>query len=66
MNFNSLAFLLFLPTVVGMTWLLPHRFRKYWLLAASWFFYAYWNPLLLLLNILPKRMQLWAIRTILK
>ena len=49
MNFNSLAFLLFLPTVVGITWLLPHRFRKYWLLAASWFFYAYWNPLLLLL-----------------
>ena len=49
MNFNSPAFLIFLPVVVAVTWLLPHRFRKYWLLGASWFFYAYWNPLLLLL-----------------
>lgn len=49
MNFNSPAFLIFLPVVVCITWTLPHRFRKYWLLGASWFFYAYWNPLLLLL-----------------
>ena len=51
MNFNSLVFLVFLPLVVGVTWFLPHRARKIWLLAASWFFYAYWNPLLLLLLI---------------
>lgn len=49
MNFNSVAFLIFLPVTVGVHWLLPHRFRVYWLLAASWFFYMYWNPLLLLL-----------------
>ena len=49
MNFNSGAFLIFLPVAVGVHWLLPHRFRKYWLLAASWFFYMYWNPLLILL-----------------
>lgn len=49
MNFNSGAFLIFLPVAVGMYWLLPYRFRKYWLLAASYFFYMYWNPLLILL-----------------
>lgn len=49
MNFNSLAFLIFLPVVVTVYWLLPHRGRKYWLLAASYFFYMYWNPLLILL-----------------
>ena len=51
MNFNSGAFLIYLPVTVGLYWLLPHRFRKYWLLAASWFFYMYWNPLLILLLI---------------
>ncbi len=49
MNFNSGAFLLFLPVSVGVYWLLPHRFRKIWLLACSYFFYMYWNPLLILL-----------------
>lgn len=49
MNFNSGAFLVFLPVAVIVYWLLPHRARKYWLLAASWFFYMYWNPLLILL-----------------
>ncbi len=51
MNFNSAAFLIFLPVVVGVHWLLPHRLRRFWLLAASWFFYMYWNPLLILLLI---------------
>lgn len=49
MNFNSGAFLIFLPVSVGIYWLLPHRGRKYWLLACSYFFYMYWNPLLILL-----------------
>ena len=49
MNFNSGAFLIFLPVVVGIYWLLPHKLRRVWLLAASWFFYMYWNPLLILL-----------------
>ena len=35
MNFNSGAFLVFLPVVVTVYWLLPHKGRKYWLLAAS-------------------------------
>ena len=49
MNFNSMAFLVFLPVVVSVYWLLPHQGRKYWLLAASYFFYGYWNPAFLLL-----------------
>lgn len=49
MNFNSLAFLIYLPIVVGIYWLLPHKRRHYWLLAASYFFYGYWNPVFLLL-----------------
>jgi len=49
MNFNSPAFLIFLPAVVGIYWIIPHRTRKYWLLAASYFFYGYWNPMFLFL-----------------
>ena len=52
MNFNSLAFLIYLLVVVGVNWLVPHRARKYWLLAASYFFYGYWNPAFLLLLLL--------------
>lgn len=51
MNFNSLAFLIYLPVVIAGFWLLPHRGRKYWLLAASYFFYMYWNPLFIFLLI---------------
>lgn len=50
MSFDSLAFLIFLPLVTALHWLLPHRFRWVLLLAASLVFYASWNvPLTLLL-----------------
>ena len=49
MTFDSFAFLIFLPLVVGVHWWLPHRLRKYWLLVASYFFYMYWNPALIVL-----------------
>lgn len=49
MNFNSLAFLLFLPLVVGIYWLLPRRPGQIWLLCASYFFYMYANPSLIFL-----------------
>lgn len=44
MLFNSVGYLVFLPVVVGLTFVLPHRFRWVWLLAASYFFYMCWNP----------------------
>ena len=49
MNFNSVEFLIFCPLVIGLYWLLPFRLRKYWLLAASYFFYMYWNPVFVFL-----------------
>ncbi len=49
MTFNSGVFLIFLPTVILGYWLLPFRARKYWLLAASYFFYMYANPSLVVL-----------------
>ncbi|MBQ4381716.1 MAG: MBOAT family protein, partial [Oscillospiraceae bacterium] len=49
MNFNSPEFLIFLPVTVLVYWLLPHKARWVWLLAASWFFYMYWKPVLIIL-----------------
>ena len=49
MNFNSLIFLIFLPVVLLLYWLLPHRFRWVLLLAASYYFYMSWNPWLIFL-----------------
>ena len=45
MLFNSLAFLVFFPVVVGLYFGLPHRWRWTLLLAASYFFYMYWKPI---------------------
>ena len=43
MLFNSLEFLVFLPIVIAVYWLLNHRWQNYFLLAASLFFYACWD-----------------------
>ncbi len=52
MNFNSIEFLVYFPIVILGFWLLPHKFRKFWLLGASYLFYMYWNPILILLLLL--------------
>lgn len=49
MNFNSLEFLIFLPLVLIVFWLLPHKFRWAWLLIASYYFYMSWNAWLIFL-----------------
>lgn len=49
MNFNSLEFLIFLPVVTVLYWVLPFRFRWVLLLAASLFFYMSWNVWLIVL-----------------
>ncbi len=49
MNFNSLAFLIFLPVVLLLYWILPHKARWVLLLAASYYFYMSWNPWLIFL-----------------
>jgi len=43
MLFNSFEFLVFFPTVVGLFFLLPHRFRWLLLLIASYTFYMFWR-----------------------
>ena len=49
MNFNSLQFLIFLPVVIFLYWLVPHKFRWALLLAASYYFYMSWNARLVFL-----------------
>ena len=44
MLFNTTRFFVFLAVVLALFYALPQRFRKYLLLAASYFFYASWNP----------------------
>lgn len=51
MSFNSWQFLLFLPIVILVYYLLPHKVRWIWLLGASYLFYMSWNAWLILLII---------------
>ena len=43
MLFNSGKYVIFLPIVVLLYYLLPAKAKKYWLLAASYYFYMCWN-----------------------
>ena len=43
MSFNSVSFLIFLPIVLLLYWVLPARFRWIMLLIASYLFYMSWN-----------------------
>lgn len=50
MLFNSVPYLIFLVSVFAIYWLTPfHKARLGFLLLASWFFYAWWNPPYLIL-----------------
>jgi alginate O-acetyltransferase complex protein AlgI len=51
MLFNSFQYLVFLPIVLLLYWCTPARVRPALLLLASYFFYASWNPIFLLLII---------------
>ncbi len=42
--FNSLTYLVFLPSVVLLYWLMPKQLRKTLLLVASYVFYMHWMP----------------------
>ncbi len=43
MVFNSFDFLIFFPIVALIYYVIPHRVRHVWLLAASYYFYMCWN-----------------------
>ena len=49
MLFNTAQYLIFLPLVVLVYYLLPAKVRHVWLLAASYYFYMQWNALYALL-----------------
>jgi len=44
MLFNTVQFFVFLAVVLALFYTAPRAWRKYILLAASYFFYASWNP----------------------
>ena len=44
MLFNSFSFLIFLPIVLIVFYILPTRVRYIWLLLTSYYFYMCWNP----------------------
>lgn len=43
MQFNSVTFLVFLPVIVVLYYLIPHKYRWMLLLAGSYYFYACWR-----------------------
>lgn len=43
MFFNSIEFIIFLPIVVAVYYLLPHKLSWLWLLIASYYFYMSWK-----------------------
>lgn len=49
MLFNSIDFLIFLPVVVLIYFVIPNRIKHLWLLAASYYFYMCWNARYVLL-----------------
>jgi alginate O-acetyltransferase complex protein AlgI len=49
--FNSLIFTVFLPIVFSIYWIIPGKYRNYFLLLASYYFYYSYNPWFLLLLI---------------
>jgi len=49
MLFNSVHFLFFLPVVAVLYYVIPHRYRMWWLLITSYYFYMSWNPVYVLL-----------------
>ena len=44
MVFNSIDYIIFLPTVIILTFLVPNKFRWISLLISSYIFYMWWNP----------------------
>lgn len=44
MEFNSIDFLFFFPTVVFVFFIIPKKLRVIWLLITSYYFYMCWNP----------------------
>jgi D-alanyl-lipoteichoic acid acyltransferase DltB (MBOAT superfamily) len=63
MLFNTTIFFVFLAAVLALFYASPRGLRRYILLAASYFFYGYWNykfiPLLLILTAIDYTAGIW-------
>jgi len=65
MLFNSYSFFIFFIVVYGLFWLLPGwPAKKILLLIASYFFYAAWNPLYVLILLASTIIDWWLARVI--
>src|SRR5688572_19390409 len=60
MLFDSVPFLLFLPAVIALYFILPHKLRWILLLIASYYFYGCWKTEFLLL-LLYSTVNAWLI-----
>ena len=60
MTFHSLPFLIFLPTVLGLYWLLPHRAQNVLLLVASYVFYGFVHPWFVAIMLVSTTVDYWA------
>ena len=60
MLFNSFEFLIFLPLMVVVFYLLPHKWRWAWLLGGSYYFYMVHEPTLVLLLLLSTAVDFYC------
>jgi len=60
MLFNSISFLIFFPIVVVLYFLIPHKYRWIFLLAASYYFYMSWKPEYIILIIVSTLIDYFA------
>ena len=60
MLFNSIQFLIFFPIVVGLYFVIPHKYRWILLLAASYYFYMAWRAEYIFLIIISTLVDYYA------
>jgi alginate O-acetyltransferase complex protein AlgI len=60
MLFNSIDYLIFLPAVIILFYLIPHKYRWIMLLAASYYFYMCWRVEYILLIVTSTMVDYWA------
>ena len=60
MLFNSIDFLIFLPVVLAVYYVLSTRAQNVWLLAASYTFYGWWDWRFLGLILISTVVDFWV------
>ena len=60
MIFNSIQFLIFLPLITAIYYIIPKKIRYIWLLLISYYFYMCWNPKYVILIIVSTLITFWG------